>query len=182
MGSTIRSGRLLKMGKPGNLLACALLATSAAAAPPSEADWARCAGIDAPDARLACYDALGHRPRPANTSSTTSPAAPRPAAAAPATAGAAPPPVDDLKNFGLTPAQQHIVATGPSSISARIASMNSDQLGHAILVLDNDQTWSVTDDDGRISSGDTVSIKRGALGSYILLTRSNHTYHVRRLR
>jgi hypothetical protein len=182
------------MGKFRILTACMLaLATSTAAAAPSEADWARCAAIDAADARLACYDGLGVRPRP-TASSPNSASAPiaapavaplaAPAAALPAAAAApsAPPqPIDDPKNFGLTPAQQHIVATGPSSITARVASMASDSIGHATIALDNDQTWSVTDYDGQLSSGDTVRIKRGALGSFILLTRSNHTYHVRRL-
>jgi len=163
------------------LAACMVaLTTSAAAAAPSQADWARCAAIDAPDARLACYDALGSRPRPASNSSMPSASAPI-AASAPA-APAPPQPVDDPRNFGLTPAQQHIVETGPSSITARIASMSSDSVGHAIISLDNQQTWSVTDNDGQFSSGDTIRIKRGALGSFILLTKSNHTYHVRRLR
>ncbi len=178
------------MGKFRSLAACMLaLATEAVTAAPSQADWARCAVIDAPDARLSCYDALGSRPRPASSSlkSTSAPIAASASAAAPPTAAAASPPVppqqvDDPKNFGLTPAQQHIVETGPSSITARIASMSSDAVGHAIISLDNDQTWSVTDNDGQFSSGDTIRIKRGALGSFILLTRSNHTYHVRRVR
>jgi hypothetical protein len=161
------------------VLVC-LLAASELAATPSEADWARCAAIDAADARLACYDELGGRPRTDANSSGRG--ASQVAAPAAALSPPAPPPVDDLKNFGLTPAQQHVVETGPTSITARIANISSDQLGHATLLLDNDQTWSLSDNDGRISAGDPVSIKRGALGSFILLTRSNHTYHVRRVR
>jgi hypothetical protein len=171
-----------------------MAAAAATAAAPSNDDMARCAVIPAPDSRLACYDALAHRPADkmpsAAAKSTPAPAptpARAPAAAAPA-AAAAQAPVSaaavaaDPKNFGLTAAQQHTVDAGPKAIAAHIAVVSSDKLGHTTIVLDSGQTWTVLDDDGRLSAGDAVRIKRAALGSYLMFTPSNHSYSVRRAR
>jgi outer membrane biosynthesis protein TonB len=210
-----------------------MAAEAATAAAPSNDDMARCAVIPAPDSRLACYDALAHRPadKMSSAAAKTAPApapapvpapapapvpapapapvpapapapvpapapapvpAPAPApvpapaaAAAPAAAGApvsAPAIAADPKNFGLTPAQQHPVDAGPKAIAAHIAVVSSDKLGHTTVVLDSGQTWTVLDDDGRISAGDAVRIKRATLGSYLMFTPSNHSYSVRRTR
>jgi len=177
-----------------------ILMAAAAAAAPSNNDMARCALIPAPDSRLACYDALAHRPgdKPsAAAKSTPAPAAapilapaaapilapaaapvPAPAAAAPAAAAIA----ADPKNFGLTPAQQHTADLGPKSIAAHISIVSSDQAGRTLVVLDSGETWSVMDNDGRISSGDAVTIKRAALGSFLMMTPSNHSYRIRRIK
>lgn len=122
-------------------------------------DLAACARIAAPDDRLACYDALAHRP--------TAPAAPRAAA-------------DGAQNFGLSPVQQHLTSAGPQTIQARIASISSNRTGTAVILLDSGQSWTVEDDDGRLSAGDEVTIKHAALGSFLLLTNANHRYRVRR--
>ena len=47
--------------------------------------------------------------------------------------------------------------------------------------LDNGQTWTFNDSGATLRSGDAVSIKRGALGSYLLVTADHHSYHVRRV-
>jgi hypothetical protein len=115
------------------LLGISVSALSATA--PSAADLARCAGIAAPDARLACYDTLAGRaadraaPTAATTPTPAPVAPPPPASAAPPTAAAAAatsatpaaPPVppasapapsfaSDPRNFGFTEAQQHAQA------------------------------------------------------------------------
>jgi hypothetical protein len=175
-----------------------LLAASAAAAA-SNVDMARCAAIAAPDSRLACYDTLAHRPADkAPNAVSVAPPAPAPApvlapaplpapaaAVAPAAATQAPLPAAvaaDPKNFGLTPAQQHTANLGPKSIAAQISIVSSDQTGRTLLVLNNGETWTVMDNDGRISSGDAVTIKRAALGSFLMFTASNHSYRVRRIK
>jgi hypothetical protein len=88
----------------------------------------------------------------------------------------------DPKNFGLTAVQQHTADVGPKSIAAQISIVSSDQTGRTLVVLDNGETWTVMDNDGRLSSGDAVTIKRAALGSFLMLTRSNHSYRVRRIK
>lgn len=167
-------------------LTCAFFALAASvfahAAPPSEADWARCADIDAADTRLACYDALFHRaPRPADKAGAAS-AASTPARAAMPAAAATPAAIPfDPKSFGFTPEQTHAFDSGPASITVHIKRVDADQIGHTVISLDNDQTWSVANNDGGLSAGDVVRIKHASLGAFILLTSSNHTYHVKRL-
>ena len=172
------------------------------AAPPSAGDLARCAAIAAPVTRLACYDALAGRSVPPAASVPPSAAAPAPSptpapAAAPVVAPvvaqvAASPPLpatapapDDPGNFGLTPAQLRTAPAGPVSIQAHVAKIIESRLGvgHPSVVLDNGQTWTFTepDDDARLGPGVPVTIKRAALGSYLLISPSKHSYHVRRL-
>jgi hypothetical protein len=174
---------------------------------PNAGDLERCAGIAAPDARLACYDALAGRSAPATAAAPT-PTLPTPTPApapAPPTAGAAtsatpaapaappaPAPVSsfasDPRNFGLTEAQQHAQAQphaapeGPASVQARVTKLIDNRAGRAYVVLDNGQTWVFVDaaDDARLSPGDPVTIKRGSLGSFLMLTPSKHSFHVRR--
>lgn len=143
---------------------------SARSADPNAGDLARCAAIAAPDARLACYDTLAGRP----------PARVAPALSAPS------PAADNSRNFGLTPAQARTApAPGPSAVQAHVAQIiqSATGYGHPIVVLDNGQTWIFTEapEDSRLRAGDAVSIKRAALGSFMLMTPSNRSYHVRRL-
>jgi hypothetical protein len=179
----------------GAILVLLLAATATAA--PSNDDMARCAAIQAPDTRLSCYDALAHRPTdkmPAAVAKTAPPLAAPPTAAtstSPApvpSAAAVQPPATvaaiaaDPQNFGLTAVQQHTADLGPKIETAHISIVSSDQSGRTFVVLDSGQTWTVMDSDGRLSSGDAVTIKRAALGSFLMLTASNHSYRVRRLK
>jgi len=172
-----------------------LVSMSSRSATVSVGDLARCAAIAGPDLRLACYDALAGRPPDQSAPSVAAPpavAAPPSVAAAPAVA---PPPAaaapsaaarNDPANFGLTPAQIRPVAPpGPSAVQAHVAQIiqSATGFGHPIVVLDNGQTWIFTEaaDDSRLGGGDPVTIKRAALGSFMMSTPSHHTYHVHRL-
>lgn len=154
----------------------AVLALSAAAADRG-ADLERCASIAAADARLACYDALAHRPPDPPTSAAAPPpvAAAKPAArpSPTATGGAA-------ADFGRAPPRPSAAPDELESIQASVAKITSDQVGHVYLLLDNGQTWTFTDTDARLEPGDPVTIKRGAFGSFTMTTSSRHTYKVRR--
>lgn len=163
-------------------LATLAVATAAATVPsPSEA-LARCAVIDAPDARLSCYDALAGRQAQRSAAVTA------PSAAAPArpTAAATPAPAaarsSDPRDFGLTALQRKIEPSGPAAIEVRIVGLNADRLGNAVVTLDNGQVWSVHDNDARLEVGEQVTIKRAALGSFLMTTPERHAYHVRRTR
>ncbi|MHB8475078.1 MAG: hypothetical protein ACYDBZ_02175 [Steroidobacteraceae bacterium] len=182
------------------LLSVAWSAGSNAA--PGAVDLARCAGIAAPDARLACYDALAGRPADRVSPAATSHPAPPVSPAIPAPSPA-PPPVarspqststapavaalaaGDPANFGLSPARMHTAPAGPASIQARVTKISESSLGvgHPSVALDNGQTWTFTetDDDARLGPGDQVTIKRAALGSFVMTTPSKHSYHVRRV-
>jgi hypothetical protein len=88
----------------------------------------------------------------------------------------------DPKNFGLSAVQQHTADLGPQMITANISNLSSNQQGDTLVVLDNGQTWSLTDNDGWLATGQAVRIKKAAMGSYLMLIPSNHSYHVRRLK
>lgn len=154
---------------------------------PSATDLSRCAGIAAPDARLACYDTLAGRP--ADRTVTATPLVPAastvPAAAVPAVSS----PVGDPRNFGLSEAQlqkqaqPHAAPQAPTAIQAHIVKIIDNRIGRALLVLDNGQTWGFVDadfKDAQLNPGDPVTIKRASLGSFLMLTQSKHSYHVRR--
>jgi hypothetical protein len=88
---------------------------------------------------------------------------------------------DDPANFGLTRQQLKAVPAGPASIKATVSQITEDRLSHVYLVLDNGQTWGFTETDPRVRPGDTVTIKRAALGSFLMLTPSRRSYRVERL-
>jgi hypothetical protein len=181
-------------------VAIALVLTAAATtatAATSDADMLRCAALPARDARLDCYDALAHQlsSKAAAPTAAQIPATPPAPATAPAAAPAAAPAPSsavtqapasvvpgDPKNFGLTAVQQHTADLGPQMITATISNLGSNQKGEAFVMLDNGQTWSVTDNDGWLATGQAVRIKKAAMGSYLMLIPSNHSYHVRRLK
>ena len=174
------------------IAACAVAGAAPVSAPTAE-QMARCAAISGRDMRLSCYDELAHRPQD-ETSAIAQSAATGPApvtAAAPASRAVAPPPqasttvasvAADPKNFGLSAKQEHIADIGPKSETARISILSSDQTGKTNVVLDNGQTWAVTDPDGWLNSGDAVTIRRAQFGSYLMFVPSNHSYHVRRVK
>ena len=161
---------------------------AARSAAPTAVDLAHCAAIAAPGARLACYDALaGRAPDRAAVADAAAPAAP---AANPATPAAAPrtsaplaAPANDTQNFGLSAAQLHPTPAGPPAIQAHIEKLiGGVGVGRPTVVLEGGQTWVFTEmlDDPRLGPGDLVTIKRGALGSFVMMTPSKRLYHVRR--
>ena len=102
---------------------------------------------------------------------------PAPAAAAPAAAAAA-----DGGNFGLSAAQQKIAPTGPESIQAKVDHVYVNNASKSYVALDNGQTWTSTDGNFDLFDGESVTIRRAALGSFMLVsTKSKRTYHVRRV-
>jgi hypothetical protein len=163
------------------------MSTAARSAAPIAGDLAHCAAIAAPVARLACYDALAGR---APDRTTAADAAAPPASAAvpgssPATAAAAPAPAaNDKQNFGLSAYQLHPTPAGPPAIQLHIEKLiGTVGSGRPTVVLEGGQTWILTEflDDPWLGPGDLVTIKRAALGSFMMTTPSKHQYHVRRI-
>ncbi len=77
--------------------------------------------------------------------------------------------------------QQRVETVEVKSEVAQIVSVARGGPGQAMIVLDNGQSWRVQDDDGWLSNGYKVTIKRAALGSFLMHTSANHTYRVRRI-
>ena len=160
------------------LLAMGLALSAAASA--RESKLARCAAIDDANARLACYDALAGRKSQDVAQTTVTPSVTA-SAAAPAPAAAAPDPAAAAQKFGLSNVQQHKADEGPSAIEAHVAKALVDRNRRAYLLLDNGQTWLVTDDEVQLDDGEAVTIRRAALGSFMLTSASHHSFHVRRI-
>jgi hypothetical protein len=135
-------------------------------------------GAAAPSAKTAAAAGTAAR----GSGATAAPPVTQPDAGGPTAAGVArsanP---DDPANFGLTRQQLKAVPAGPASIKAIVSQITEDRLSHVYLVLDNGQTWEFTEMDPRVRPGDTVTIKRAALGSFLMLTPSRHSYRVERL-
>jgi hypothetical protein len=168
-----------------------IFASAYSAAAPTAADLARCAAIADPAARLACYDTISAdkadgRPSAVPPAAPSAAAAPSsPAAPVATTAPSAPAFSGDPKDFGFTAAQRAPVASqsGPKAINARITKVVDTRWGQPYAVLDNGQTWVFvdSDQDAGLKPQDPITIKRGALGSFLLVTASHHSYHVRRV-
>ena len=156
-------------------------------------------------ARLACYDSIFGRPAasvpqaaPAAAAPEASavvatvapvaaaPAAAAPAAAVPAAAAAANPDPD----FGLTEAAKRSRVPEesreqlPESISGTVAKVARQPAGEFIVTLENGQVWTQlqVDPRARVAVGDTVVIKKAALGSHLLVTANRYATRVRRVK
>jgi hypothetical protein len=177
----------------------AWLALPAAAAQLDASELARCAAVAGSNERLACYDALAASVLPGATSAlpgaTLAPTASPPVASvapaaqttpvAAAVAGQSAPASravnpDDPANFGLTRQQLKAIPSGPDSIKGIVSQLTEDRLNNVVVVLDNGQTWTFVEQDPRLRPGDSVTIKRASLGSFLMTTPSRHSYRVQR--
>jgi hypothetical protein len=155
-----------------------------------------CAAEVSDAARLACYDAAFGRPEaPAGTRGGSPVVAAAPAMAvtqpvpssAPASAAALD--ANPAADFGLS--QQAIRArdpeqaekNDPEQITGTVAMVAYRPRGEMVVTLDNGQVWvqSQIDRKARLNDGDTVTIKKGALASYLLVTPSKVATRVKRV-
>lgn len=161
-----------------------------------------CAAIGDDSERLACYDRIFRAPletaAAAGAASTTAGAAATttvaptstPAVAPAAAAAIAPAAATPSDDFGLTEAAKR--ARDPErakdekseGVTATVAAVARRPAGELLVTLDNGQVWTQVDVDqrARVVVGDTVSIKRGALSSYLLVTQSRYATRVRRVK
>ncbi len=164
-------------------LACAV-ALSASAAPASQAlaqdSLQACAAIAAADARLACYDHLAHA---AAARTGTPPAAgatggaPASAASAPPASGTRPP----KESFGLYAAEHPAPPPAADALQAKVQAFGRNANGRPTVALAGEGLWELDESDPLLAVGDTVTIKRATLGSFILMTPGKRTHRVRRL-
>jgi hypothetical protein len=145
-----------------------------------------CAKIDDPTARLACYDnnirAAGANPRsvpgqmahPRGGGAVVSPNSARGFGA------------DDIKSPERFHPYGEGSANGPSEISARVAAVRERQPGVYLLTLTDGAQWLFTESGGPSyqppRKGDTVELKHGALGSYMIVVNHQAAVHVTRVK
>lgn len=145
-----------------------------AAAQSSAPDLNTCAPITTQAERLACYDKLAGRspPQPAATSQ------PAPTPTAPV---ASPPPPGSPEAFGLY-AAEHPTApkSNLDSIAGKVVDLSHDSYGRETISLEGGAVWQLAGSDALLAKGDSVTIKRGALGSYMMTTPAGRVHRVRR--
>jgi hypothetical protein len=164
-------------------------------------DALACAAIAGANERLACYDELA-RSRLQLGSGGTPAVGSEPAAAAPAAAAGAPPPSaattapatsavattaaatsaggSATQSFGLVRRAPPKREQGPKQIAALVQKVEVDRYGNVRVSLDNGQAWDFAEADAIVRPGEAVTIRRAALGSFLLTTGSHHTYRVTR--
>jgi hypothetical protein len=130
-----------------------------------------CASLGVDSERLTCYDRLAarlgtHKDHPQ--------------------AAVAAPPAKEV--FGLKAAPERPVAktvehSELNSVSARVTSLRARSQGGVTVELDNGQSWEeLGNTDLELEVGDTVTIARGALGSFRLTTPHKRIAKVTRVR
>jgi hypothetical protein len=159
--------------------ALSAVGTARASGGPQE-DLAACGAIADPTERLACYDRVAGRPA---TPAVGAPkAAPQPAAA-PAQAASPPAPAQGAAaaSFGAYQTE-HPVTRVAESLTARVSAMGKTIDGQPTVTLEGGALWLLDEVDPLLAVGDTVTIKRGLFGSFLLETSTRRVHHVRRIR
>ena len=153
------------------ILGACTLGTALAADPLQQLrqELAACAVITGVDGRVACYDRLAAR-------NTIAPTAPPVTAAAPAA------PSDSPADFGLSGVQKQSPKQRVQALTARIVGFSRASSGRTRVTLDNGETWEMQDDpDALLAVGDSVTIQRATLGSFLLVTPTKLSHRVRRI-
>jgi len=150
-----------------------------------------CARITNNGQRLACFDELAAEPSSSHVPTTSAPSvanvppavppsADLPATALPTSGG------NKEATFGLEQQLLRQWQAGPSTVSeirAAVRKLGSGPNGWLIIELDNGQTWGQAEAPQfqiLLGVGDEVTIRRGALGSFLLSTADNRSMRVRR--
>jgi hypothetical protein len=156
----------------------ALAATRAGAAVTTAAE--ECSAITDDRERLECYDTVFGKPAGGGQQ-------PVPAAAEAIAPAAGP--VNPQADFGLTESAKAAREPDkarpryPDSITDTVAAVGFKPTGELVVTLTNGQVWVQTDtvSFARVKAGENVTIRKGALGSYLLVTASHVITHVKRL-
>jgi hypothetical protein len=171
----------------------------------------QCSSISNDAERLACFDRVASRAS-ASKASPSSPAAGPPAAApvraapaaAPVSAAPAAAPVSaapaastpvpagasNADDFGISKVQKERNGAASSSsakiktsLTARVTGFREGPNKRPRVLLDNGQSWEYEEDgDNLLAVGDSVTIRRASLGSFLLVTPAKISHRVRRIR
>ena len=127
-----------------------------------------CAHVRDDTDRLACYDqAFG---KPQASAAATSPA--------------------PSEQFGFTEKEvarntgQSTASVAPDSVKAAIKSLDRRRDGKFVVTLDNTQVWAQSEFNSQadVQVGDAITVRRGALGSYLLVTKAGIGTRVKRVK
>ena len=173
-------------------LSFALLAQTATVAGAAESH--PCSRVQEDAARLACYDhafGVGGAATPTTAAPSGAPAA---TTAVPATVGTSTVAAVDseLKKreaFGLSEAAR--AARTPDKVDApldriegKVASLGRRATGELLVTLEDGQVWTQIESDSKATFrvGDTVTIRKASLGSYLMVSSTRVATRVRRVK
>jgi len=156
---------------------CMAVVAVSAAAHAAEAASHPCADVRDDKARLACYDhAFGKPTEPAVSTAPAATAAP---------AAAAPDAHFGFKEMEVRrQSEQSGEPAAPTSVSAAIKSIARLHDGKFVVTLDNAQVWAQSEISSKaiVDVGDQVTVRRGLLGSYLLVTKAGVGTRVKRVK
>lgn len=182
MASRLSSGLGLALGL---VMAQGSLSPALAAGTPASSPFMACAGEQDDARRLACFDAAVVQARTQPVPAVES-AAPTPAGAT----AAAVVPLSKEERFGLRgdlkqeKAKQAPELAELKELRATVTKVAVKPHGELILTLDNGQVWyEIQANSGiRVKSGDQVTIRSGALGSFSVVAPNGRSSKVTRNR
>jgi hypothetical protein len=75
-------------------------------------------------------------------------------------------------------------ARGPDRITAKVTKISVSSTGDTLVELDNGQVWQQTQSrlETIAATGDEVTVSRGALGSYFMVSKSRLSTRVKRVK
>lgn len=156
-----------------NAVALTLACSAVLASPSAAAQQHPCAATREAAARLACYD-RAFPPAEGSSTELVDVEAQRELA---------------RKQFGLSGQQRResdpgVEAVEVGRVQARVTRIAVTAEGERVVTLDNDQSWRLIEDraNGRIEIGDTVVVRKAALGSFMLVTPHGLALRARRTR
>ncbi len=85
------------------------------------------------------------------------------------------------ESFGLYSAEHPTVPNKQAMLTAKVIKVATLADTHQSVTLDGGQLWELDSPDPLLATGDTITIKRAALGSFILKTPSGRTSRAYRL-
>ena len=168
----------------------ALIYLSLAAAATLAADEThRCASVGDDSARLRCYDAAFGKPSGEGASGARSAVPAATVTTAPASVPSTPDTsVKAREEFGLSEAEKRTRRQEPEartdSITGQVAQLGRRPTGELVVSLADGQVWTQIESDtrARVKVGDTVTIRKASLGSYLLVGPDRIAIRVHRVR
>jgi hypothetical protein len=79
---------------------------------------------------------------------------------------------------------QSTASVAPDSVTAAIKSLDRRRDGKFVVTLDNTQVWAQSEFNSQadVQVGDAITVRRGALGSYLLVTKAGIGTRVKRVK
>lgn len=165
------AGRPAKSGT-STAAAAAPDASSVSSTPQVSAPAAGAAAASTGTAMAAQAASSGAAPSTPAASVGTMPAVPTKAVAAPPA---------DPQTFGLAAVEHPVAPAQAPSLQARVIGVGTSPSGHMTMTLQGGAVWELEETDPLLAAGDTVTIRRASLGSFLLETPAKRTHRVRRL-